>query len=126
MCCSTLTQAARAKKERARQEKAAAEEAERQEVSVQCALELHRAIICSCLAMCDYLPVPHHLMDRIVTIPWHGNLQADRQEALVRAEQRRMAIERANKVLFDAEDDVKALHSKLLLSEVRAGNLLML
>jgi hypothetical protein len=45
--------------------------------------------------------------------------QADRQEALVRAEQRRMAIERANKVLFDATDDVKALHSKLLLSEVR-------
>ena len=45
-------------------------------------------------------------------------LQADRQEALVRAEQRRMAIERANKVLFDATDDVKALHSKLLLSEV--------
>jgi hypothetical protein len=30
-----------------------------------------------------------------------------------------MAIERANKVLFDATDDVKALHSKLLLSEVR-------
>lgn len=29
-----------------------------------------------------------------------------------------MAIERANKVLFDATDDVKALHSKLLLSEV--------
>jgi hypothetical protein len=45
-------------------------------------------------------------------------LQADRQEALVRAEQRRMAIERANKGLFDATDDVKALHSKLLLSEV--------
>lgn len=44
--------------------------------------------------------------------------QADRQEAIVRAEQRRMAIERANKVLFDATDDVKALHSKLLLSEV--------
>lgn len=37
----------------------------------------------------------------------------------MRAEQRRMAIERANKVLFDATDDVKALHSKLLLSEVR-------
>jgi hypothetical protein len=48
----------------------------------------------------------------------HPGLQADRQEALVRAEQRRMAIERANKVLFDATDDVKALHSKLLLSEV--------
>lgn len=47
-------------------------------------------------------------------------MQADRQEALVRAEQRRMAIERANKVLFDATDDVRALHSKLLLSEVRA------
>lgn len=37
----------------------------------------------------------------------------------MRAEQRRLAIERANKVLFDATDDVKALHSKLLLSEVR-------
>jgi hypothetical protein len=47
-------------------------------------------------------------------------LQADRQEALVKAEQRRMAIERANKMLFDDTDDVKALHGKLLLSEVRA------
>jgi hypothetical protein len=46
-------------------------------------------------------------------------LQADRQEALVKAEQRRMAIERANKMLFDDTDDVKALHGKLLLSEVR-------
>jgi hypothetical protein len=40
----------------------------------------------------------------------------------VRAEQRRMAIERANKGLFDATDDVKALHSKLLLSEVSTPN----
>jgi hypothetical protein len=38
----------------------------------------------------------------------------------VKAEQRRMAIERANKMLFDDTDDVKALHGKLLLSEVRA------
>lgn len=45
-------------------------------------------------------------------------LQADRQEALVKAEQRRMAIERANKMLFDDTDDIKALHGKLLLSEV--------
>jgi hypothetical protein len=45
-------------------------------------------------------------------------LQADRQEALVKAEQRRMAIERANKMLFDDTDDVKALHGKLQLSEV--------
>jgi hypothetical protein len=29
-----------------------------------------------------------------------------------------MAIERANKMLFDDTDDVKALHGKLLLSEV--------
>lgn len=49
-------------------------------------------------------------------------LQADRQEALVKAEQRRMAIERANKMLFDDTDDVKALHSKLQLSEVCAGD----
>lgn len=45
-------------------------------------------------------------------------IQADRQEALVKAEQRRMAVERANKMLFDDTDDVRALHSKLLLSEV--------
>lgn len=48
--------------------------------------------------------------------------EADRQEALVKAEQRRMAIERANKMLFDDTDDVKALHGKLLLSEVLAEN----
>lgn len=36
----------------------------------------------------------------------------------MKAEQRRMAIERANKMLFDDTDDVKALHGKLLLSEV--------
>lgn len=57
---------------------------------------------------------------------WHCNkwnrmstTQADRQEALVKAEQRRLALERANKMLFDETDDVKGLHGKLQLSEVR-------
>lgn len=50
------------------------------------------------------------------------SLQADRQEALVKAEQRRMALERANKMLFDETDDIKALHSKLQLSEVSQGS----
>lgn len=45
-------------------------------------------------------------------------LQDDRREALVTAEQRRMALERANKMLYDETDDIKALHGKLLLSEV--------
>jgi hypothetical protein len=44
-------------------------------------------------------------------------MQADRQEVLVKAEQRRMAIERANKMLYDDTDDVRALHGKLMLSE---------
>ncbi len=38
------------------------------------------------------------------------------------AAERRMQIERANKMLFDDTDRVKALHGKLLLSEVLKQN----
>merc|ERR1711959_310836 len=42
----------------------------------------------------------------------------DREEAAIAAEKRRMAIERANKMLYDDNDRVKAFHSNLLLSDV--------
>ncbi len=48
--------------------------------------------------------------------------QLDRQEAELRAEQRRIQIERANKILFDETDRVKAFHGKMLLSDVLAEN----
>eukprot|EP00854_Cymbomonas_tetramitiformis_P009833 gene9833-11648_t len=44
--------------------------------------------------------------------------EVDRQEALLKAENRRLQIERANKMLYDETDRVKSFHSKLLLSDV--------
>jgi len=48
---------------------------------------------------------------------WAG-LQIDEQDAEERAELRRRQIESANKMLYDDTDRPKALHSKLLLSDV--------
>ena len=42
----------------------------------------------------------------------------DREEAAIAAEKRRMAIERANKMLYDDSDKVKSFHSNLMLSDV--------
>eukprot|EP00965_Chrysotila_dentata_P207694 6184281-Pleurochrysis_carterae.AAC.2 len=42
----------------------------------------------------------------------------DREEEALQAEKRRLVIERANKMLYDSTDRVKALHSKLHLSDV--------
>jgi hypothetical protein len=48
--------------------------------------------------------------------------QTDRQEAAERAAVRQLAIQRANKMLHDDGDRVKALHGRLLLAEVMAQN----
>lgn len=45
-------------------------------------------------------------------------LQIDEQDAEERAELRRKQIESANKMLYDDTDRPKALHSKMLLSDV--------
>merc|ERR1711988_1682299 len=42
----------------------------------------------------------------------------DREEAAIAGEKRRMAIERANKMLYDDNDRVKNFHSNLMLSDV--------
>merc|ERR1712195_261415 len=42
----------------------------------------------------------------------------DKEEAVIQGEKRRMAIERANKMLYDDNDRVKSFHSALLLSDV--------
>merc|ERR1711988_235705 len=42
----------------------------------------------------------------------------DREEAAIAGEKRRMAIERANKMLYDDSDKVKQFHSNLLFSDV--------
>merc|ERR1712195_84637 len=42
----------------------------------------------------------------------------DKEEAAIQGEKRRMAIERANKMLYDDNDRVKSFHSALLLSDV--------
>merc|ERR1712166_10820 len=42
----------------------------------------------------------------------------DKEEAAIQGEKRRMAIERANKMLYDDNDRVKAFHSQLLMSDV--------
>ena len=44
--------------------------------------------------------------------------QVDAMEAALKAEQRQLQIERANKMLYDETDKVKAFHSSLLLSDV--------
>ncbi|MEW5315480.1 MAG: hypothetical protein WDW38_006905 [Sanguina aurantia] len=49
-------------------------------------------------------------------------VEVDRDEAQLRAEARRIQIERANKILFDETDRVKGFHSKLLLSDVMKEN----
>lgn len=49
-------------------------------------------------------------------------MQADREEAQYRAEQRRIQIERANKILFDESDRVRNFHSTMLLSDVIKQN----
>lgn len=51
-----------------------------------------------------------------------ARLEADRAEAAERAAARQLAIQRANKMLHDEGDRVKALHGRLLLSEVIAQN----
>ncbi|KAJ9519428.1 hypothetical protein QJQ45_023068 [Haematococcus lacustris] len=53
---------------------------------------------------------------------WPNTLQADQAEAEMRAEQRRIQIERANKILFDTTDKVKALHGKMLLCDAIKEN----
>lgn len=50
------------------------------------------------------------------------DIQVDRDEAELRAEARRIQIERANKILFDETDRVKGFHSKLILSDVMKEN----
>merc|ERR1719240_1265042 len=45
-------------------------------------------------------------------------LEIDAEEEALQAEKRRLAIERANKMLYDSTDRVKALHSKLMLADV--------
>jgi hypothetical protein len=55
-------------------------------------------------------------------VPAHGcgwnHTQIDRQEALIKAENRRLQIERANKMLYDETDRVKTFHSALMMSDV--------
>ena len=48
--------------------------------------------------------------------------QVDRQEAELNAEQRRLQIERANKILFDESDRVKNFHSTLMKADTMAEN----
>ena len=45
-------------------------------------------------------------------------VEIDREEEALQAEKRRLAIERANKMLYDSTDRVKSLHSKLMLADV--------
>ena len=45
-------------------------------------------------------------------------MEIDREEESLQAEKRRLAIERANKMLYDSTDRVKSLHSKLMLADV--------
>jgi len=45
-------------------------------------------------------------------------LEIDAEEEALQAEKRRLAIERANKMLYDSTDRVKSLHSKLMLADV--------
>eukprot|EP00966_Prymnesium_polylepis_P320130 7376522-Prymnesium_polylepis.1 len=44
-------------------------------------------------------------------------VEIDKEEEALQAEKRRLAIERANKMLYDSTDRVKALHSKLMLAD---------
>jgi hypothetical protein len=44
--------------------------------------------------------------------------QVDRNEAEIRAENRRLQIERANKMLFDETDRVKGFHSTMIVADV--------
>lgn len=48
--------------------------------------------------------------------------QIDRAEAELRAEQRRMQIERANKILFDDTDRVRGFHSKMYQCDIIQEN----
>ena len=60
---------------------------------------------------------------------YHGRtslLQVDRQEAKHTAEQRRLQIERANKILFDESDRVKTFHSTLQKSDTIQENELLI
>lgn len=43
-------------------------------------------------------------------------------EAAMQAENRRIQIERANKILFDEKDKIKALHGKMLRSDAIQEN----
>lgn len=49
-------------------------------------------------------------------------MQVDKQEAELRAEQRRLQIERANKILFDESDRVRSFHSQLQKADVIQEN----
>lgn len=49
-------------------------------------------------------------------------MEADRAEAELRADQRRVQIERANKILFEETDRVKGFHSTLLKSDTMQEN----
>ena len=44
--------------------------------------------------------------------------EIDAEEEALNVEKRRLAIERANKMLYDSTDRVKSLHSKLMLADV--------
>lgn len=44
--------------------------------------------------------------------------EIDKEEEALQAEKRRLAIERANQMLYDSTDRVKSLHSKLMLADV--------
>ena len=54
------------------------------------------------------------------------SVQMDRVTAEAKAEQRRLQIEKANKVLWDETDGVKAVHSKILLCDVIKENELLI
>ena len=49
--------------------------------------------------------------------------EIDKEEEGLQVEKRRLAIERANKMLYDSTDRVKSLHSKLLLADVMQASL---
>jgi hypothetical protein len=55
-------------------------------------------------------------------VPAHPAPQIDRQEAMLRADQRRLQIERANKILFDETDRVRGFHSTLQKADIIQEN----
>jgi hypothetical protein len=64
--------------------------------------------------------------DIIISVHSFSCTQVDRQEAELIAEQRRLQIERANKILFDESDRAKGFHSTLQKSDTIQENELLL